>query len=110
VRVKNVNGTSELDCKCGSWLEHWRKFSGSTLPAWCSEKNCTNKPTVGAHVQMDGAMDRNWYIVPLCDAHNKRTETLELIISPAFALANVRGTCRKSEISTGSRSGSFSRW
>lgn len=110
MRVRNVNGTSRLDCACGSWLEHWKKFSGATLPQWCCEKNCTNKPTLGAHIQKDSATDKTWYIVPLCDLHNKRTDILELIISPAFAPANVGETCHKSERSTGFPSGSFSMW
>lgn len=110
MKVKNVSGTSGLDCACGSWLEHWKKFSGATLPQWCYEKTCTNKPTVGAHVQKDSASDKSWYIVPLCDLHNKQTDTLELIISPVFTPANVGETCRKSERPSGFRSGSFSRW
>ena len=24
---KNISGTSQNNCNCGSWLEHWEKFS-----------------------------------------------------------------------------------
>jgi hypothetical protein len=61
MRVKNVNGTSELDCKCGSWLEHWKKFSGTTLPTYCYEKSCTKNPTLGAHVQKEAELNESWY-------------------------------------------------
>lgn len=48
-KVKNINGKSDHDCKCGSWLKHWLKYSEQTAN-WCSEKSCSNKDLVGAHV------------------------------------------------------------
>ena len=38
MRVKNINGTSAYTCKCGSWLDHWKKFSGQSLSNYCSEE------------------------------------------------------------------------
>jgi hypothetical protein len=26
--VYNINGTSDNTCKCGSWLAHWKNYSG----------------------------------------------------------------------------------
>jgi hypothetical protein len=96
MKVNNVNGTSDNTCKCGTWLAHWKKFGGGTIPSYCSEKVCPSKPTVGAHVQKDSLTDRSWYIVPLCDAHNKQTRmSLELVDSTMLVSANVSQTCGK---------------
>jgi len=97
MKVTNINGTSENTCKCGSWLEHWRKFSKQSLPSYCPEKACIKKPEVGAHVQKDGSTDKNWYIIPLCKDHNgERGKTLEVSDSIALVSANVSETCGKS--------------
>ncbi len=57
-KVKNINGTSPNKCGCGSWLDHWKKFSGQGVPLHCPEVNCRNKPEVGAHVQKESYTDR----------------------------------------------------
>lgn len=94
MKVNNVNGTSASNCKCGSWLEHWKKFSGQSSPAYCSEKACTKKPDVGAHVQKDNSTDKGWYIVPLCAGHNQQTgKSLDLMESVTLVTANVSQTC-----------------
>src|SRR5690242_375654 len=36
IKVNNVNGTSDKYCKCGSWLDHWKKYSRQTTNH-CSE-------------------------------------------------------------------------
>ncbi len=96
MKVKNINGTSQNVCKCGSWLEHWKNYSGQLLPEYCVEKSCLNKKKVGAHVQKDSATDKSWYIVPLCKDHNKTTvKSLELIASIKLVSANVSATCGK---------------
>ena len=49
--VKNINGTSNNNCKCVSWLKHWEKFSKKTV-SYCSAYGCSTKTDlVGAHVQ-----------------------------------------------------------
>lgn len=96
MKVKNINGTSAKTCKCGSWLDHWKKFSGQPLPANCAEVTCSQKPEVGAHVQKDSATDSNWYIVPLCKTHNAQTgKSLDIRDSVKLASANVSQTCGK---------------
>lgn len=47
---KNKVGTADRACKCGSWKNHWIKFSGKEWPAKCSVVGCNNSATVGAHV------------------------------------------------------------
>lgn len=93
--VKNINGTSENNCKCGSWLKHWEKFSGKTATV-CSAYGCNEKiDLVGAHVQKTTA-DMSWYILPLCKTHNAKSS--ELKISDSFYVlvsANKKETCDK---------------
>lgn len=96
MKVKNINGTSQNTCKCDSWLGHWEKFSGQSLPIYCPEVKCTQKPEVGAHVQKDSSTDSSWYIVPLCKAHNGETgKSLEISGSVTLVSANVSETCGK---------------
>ena len=96
MKIRNINGTSDNTCKCSSWLNHWEKFSGQTLPTFCSEKTCTQKPEVCAHVQKDSSTDTSWYIVPLCKTHNGETgKALEIGASVRLASANVSNTCGK---------------
>ena len=94
MKVVNINGTSQKTCRCGSWLAHWEKYSGQSLPVYCSERWCTGKAEVGAPVQKDGSKGHAWYIVPLCSKHNAQTgECLELVDSIKLASANVAVTC-----------------
>src|SRR5438477_28360 len=94
MKVTNINGTADNICHCGSWLEHWKNFSGQALSNHCAEIYCMNKPEVGAHVQKDDPTDKNWYIVPFCKGHNGETEKA-LTISDTVKLvsANVCETC-----------------
>lgn len=96
MRVRNVNGTSGLNCGCGSWFKHWEKFSGQPTPPSCREVICRNAAEVGAHVQAESLSDSKWYIVPLCNAHNKAAQTLEIMNGTSLVPANVIETCAKS--------------
>lgn len=94
MRVVNINGTTQNTCSCGSWLNHWKKFSGQELPAYCPEERCPQKPEVGAHVQMDSSIDSSWYIIPLCKTHNAETgRALTVNDSVSLVSANVGKTC-----------------
>ena len=93
MKVRNINGTSQNTCSCGSWLEHWKKFSGQTA-TYCSELKCAKKPEVGAHVQKESYSDNSWYIVPFCKDHNAQTgKSLEIVESVKLVSANVSETC-----------------
>ena len=94
-KIKNINGTSDAKCKCGSWLDHWKKFGGASFPQFCSEAKCIGKDLVGAHVQKADVADNNWYIIPLCSKHNLSKETLEVVSSTVFVSANRKETCEK---------------
>jgi hypothetical protein len=94
--VRNINGTSQSTCKCGSWLNHWKNFSGQPLSGYCSETFCRNEPEVGAHVQKDDPTDNSWYIIPLCKTHNGKTgESLVIWNSVELVPADVSKTCEK---------------
>jgi hypothetical protein len=94
MKVTNINGTSQNICKCGSWLEHWKTFSGQSLPSYCPESKCLRSPEVGAHVQVESASDKKWYIIPLCQAHNaEKGKTLSVSDSVRLVSANVAETC-----------------
>lgn len=95
IKVKNIEGTSDNTCKCNSWLDHWKKYGGGSILDYCSEAKCTKKPTHGAHVQKDSATDKSWYIIPLCDSHNRKSDTLSVVDSTKFVSANVSATCGK---------------
>ena len=91
--IRNINGTSDTACSCGSWLAHWQKFSRQTTE-YCQQKQCTNKDVLGAHVQKGaGSTDQKWYIYPLCTAHNKHVGELEVSDSYMLVSANKRETC-----------------
>jgi hypothetical protein len=95
MKVINFNGTSDNSCKCGSWLEHRKKFTGRSIPIICPEQTCTDKPEVGAHVLKDSSTDKSWYIVPLCKKHNAQTGQSLNIVDTPLASANVANTCGK---------------
>lgn len=90
--VRNINGTSDLKCKCGSWLDHWKNFSKSSA-ASCTAIGCMKTDLVGAHVQKDSAYDNSWYIVPLCNHHNQATATLTISDATILVSANRGSTC-----------------
>jgi len=90
--VSNVNGTAGLACKCGSWLDHWRKYSRQRYE-YCGEGSCSARSEVGAHVQKNTAFDRAWYIVPLCTRHNARAASMTLKEGLVLVPADVASTC-----------------
>ncbi len=95
MKVRNINGTTDNSCKCGSWLDHWKRFSGQPVPSYCPEVNCHNRPSVGAHVQKAGDYSDKWYIVPLCYTHNSSKSDLEIDSNIKLVSANKKETCDK---------------
>jgi hypothetical protein len=93
MRIRNINGTGQKKCSCGSWLKHWKKFSGQSA-SFCPVMNCLEMDLVGAHVQKDDPADKNWYIFPLCGKHNAaKRQSLEVSDAYEFVSANVSKTC-----------------
>ena len=80
VKVHNLNGTADCVPKDGadSWLAWWKKKSGK-IGLICANTCCSDFAKLGGHVQKDGETTTNrWYIVPLCDACNKRTSSFSV--------------------------------
>ncbi|MDR3094383.1 MAG: hypothetical protein LBU62_07080 [Bacteroidales bacterium] len=77
IKVKNLNGTKGLIPNgYGSWLEYWEAKSGQRATK-CMRVGCSvtgRSNLVGAHVKKVGSYDNSWYIVPLCQADNMRTD------------------------------------
>lgn len=94
MKIKNINGTSQYTCACGSWLAHWENYSGQTV-AFCPESTCLKTSLVGAHVQKAHSSDDNWYIYPLCSAHNQSTGVLDVSDAYTLVSANQKKTCDK---------------
>jgi hypothetical protein len=94
MKVRNINGTSQNTCPCGSWIAHWEKFSGKTAE-YCSVVACTNKVKDGAHVQRSSTTDEKWYIIPLCKEHDNKANELTISDFTVLVHANVRETCGK---------------
>jgi hypothetical protein len=96
MRVKNINGTSDNTCRCGSWLKHWKRFGGAVPYSYCAESSCRGSQEVGAHIQIEGSADGSWYIVPLCSSHNAKTGgSFGLMDGTTLVSANVAQTCGK---------------
>jgi hypothetical protein len=89
--VRNLNGTSYLQCGCGSWLDHDRSHGGESA-TYCSAR--ISPATVGGHVQRDDVYDRAWYIVPLCSSCNsRRGGDLQIWRGTTLVPANIHETC-----------------
>ncbi len=106
MRVKNINGASDQNCGCGSWLLHWAFFSQRALPACCSARNCIQRPAAGALVQLDVQGDETWYVVPLCTWHNALSNgTMDLsdhaVLVPADKAAVGRTSMSRAALSRG---------
>ena len=94
MKIRNINGTSQNTCVCGSWLKHWENFSKRRI-SLCPVIGCYNTSLVGAHVQKAYVLDYKWYIVPLCNAHNQSKYELEVDDSIDLVPADKRETCEK---------------
>lgn len=98
VKIKNEVGTSQRPrCSCGSWLDHWKKYSKKP-PGKCCVAGCNNDATVGAHVTRPAAQNHDYrthsYLVPMCSEHNgSHGQTFSTKEGCTFVWANVSSTC-----------------
>lgn len=95
--VKNLNGTSDNQCKCGSWIKHYAQFSDfdEMKILLCSVIDCKNPSLIGGHVQKVNDENNHWYIVPLCKTCNgNKNHDFEIYQNDeGLASANVSETC-----------------
>ena|SRR5579862_7515132 len=94
IRVKRSAGAPQGSCACGSWLEHWKRFSGQNI-SFCPVNSCLNKDLVGAFVRRSDASDDKWYVFPLCEAHSKSEGVLMVSKSYHLVPADPAQTCQK---------------
>ena len=90
---KNKNGTASRHCKCGTWIDHWRRFSGRSWPDECSVDGCTKTAKLGAHVYSSSVSGE--YIVPMCNSCNKQGNEFDLNVGVTAVSANRSETCEK---------------
>lgn len=90
---KNKVGTQYRECKCGSWRQHWIKFSNKEWPEKCSVLGCNNVPTLGAHVY--NAEVSGERIIPVCEKCNKITGEFSIKGGVTLVSANKHNTCEK---------------
>jgi len=96
MKIRNINGTSQTTCRCGSWLKHWENFSRQPRPYSCPAFGCSKTDLLGAHVQKGGgSTNQKWYIYPLCADHNRYTGELEVSDAYRLVSANKRETCER---------------
>lgn len=92
--VKNISGTGDRRCFCGSWTKHWENFSGAKyFPQRCAASDCESPPAVGAHVRAASGSDQRHAIVLLCHSCNARQGAFALNHYVIPVSANVRDTC-----------------
>jgi len=95
MKISVVSGGSRNGCKCGSRFDHWRKFSGQAVPAYCPEHSCHNRVLLGALVRKEGCNDKEVYIIPLCEEHCRSANTLTVTSACELVPADVSKTCGK---------------
>lgn len=92
---QNKGGTGNRDtCRCGSWKNHWLRFSGSTVwPLYCCVSGCYNYAEDGGHAIND--YQSGEWILPMCKKHNNPNYTDKFSISSStyIASANRGDTC-----------------
>ncbi len=89
--VTNLKGTSDKKCHCDSWLSHWEKYSEMNSSK-CSIVGCSYNAAVGAHVVKYNSLDKNHYIVPMCQGHNLSDDNF-ITVERQLISANVNETC-----------------
>ncbi|EGR0102308.1 hypothetical protein Q2Y28_004174 [Vibrio vulnificus] len=95
MKIKNLKDTSDNTCHCDSWKDHYLKFGGDDT-SYCQVEGCMKGFEVGAHVKKVSSVDKKWYIVPMCKAHNNKDgEEYELESNVTLVRANVSETCGK---------------
>jgi hypothetical protein len=95
--VYNIDGTSSRKCQCSygakTWLAHWERMTGLTLPDKCCARGCGDYVAVGAHVQHPDDL-RDVWIVPFCQYHNKRPSNVPIELKWDVMLGNgARSNC-----------------
>lgn len=89
----NKGDTSAGSCDCGSWRDHWMKYSNLAWPGICSVQGCSSAPTLGGHVINEQVTGEK--IVPMCDTCNGLSGSFNLKGGVRLISANTAETCEK---------------
>jgi hypothetical protein len=88
---KNKKRTSDRDCNCGSWKNHWINFSNQDWPASCSVSGCNSKATLGAHILHSNVNGER--IAPMCDSCNMTSGNFSFKDGTSLSHANASAEC-----------------
>ena len=91
-----VQDSKGSNCSCGTWLDHYNKFSKQAAQVHCPLLMCVEKADVGGHVRKEGGADNTTYILPLCQRHASQPGEI-IVVNDYLPLvsANVSETCAK---------------
>ncbi len=92
---RNKKGTSDRQCNCHSWKQHWINFSRKKWPAKCVVLGCNNAAKLGAHITKQG--ERKEYIIPACESCNQSSSAFYLKQGACLVSANQSETCGKND-------------
>ena len=87
----NKKGTGDRSCSCGTWKDHWLKYSNKSWPSNCSVRGCTNSPTLGAHIYNSAVAGEK--IIPMCSSCNGLDSKFDLNADVTLVSANKAETC-----------------
>jgi hypothetical protein len=90
--IKIVTDPEKKLCRCGTWLDHWNKFSGLKVRI-CGIKECPGFDLMGVKVQKADSEDDKIYIIPVCSAHADSKEILETYDSITLVSSDIKTTC-----------------
>jgi hypothetical protein len=89
--VQDPNGST---CSCGTWLDHYNKFSKQAAQVHCPLLMCVEKADIGGHVKKESGADSTTYILPLCKRHASQPGEV-IVVNDYLPLvpASVTETC-----------------
>lgn len=95
MKVTILNISPGHICTCGSWLEHWNKFSKfGFMTDYCSVLDCKEPHKIGGHVQIAGSSNIHGYLIPLCHLHNRAYgHTFDIYNTIELVPADISNTC-----------------
>jgi hypothetical protein len=97
-KIKIINDPETKLCRCGSWLNHYKKF-GANIVRLCVVKECTGHELTGVKVQKQDSEDVKIYIIPLCTTHAESKDELEIYDSIPLVSSDTKKTCGTSGMS-----------
>jgi hypothetical protein len=91
-KIKIIIDPTNKQCRCGSWLNHWKTFSQTHI-RMCVEENCNGVDLIGVKIQQCESEDTGIYIVPLCVVHALSEKEMDILDSCPMISADIKATC-----------------